>query len=161
MIVSDSVINKELYSELNYDAIKINWNKNPIKMDLFLSFLTVDVVKSNDNLGICNGWTEYENKSINLIISGGFVRESNCEYLDSIRYGKNLQNRYNNWCNPFYLFDILTVEGQRFFVEYYRNDIVELMSKLDNSIKFRESELQRLYDKKELIDQEFNKLLNL
>jgi hypothetical protein len=161
MILSDSAINKELYSKLSYDKIKINWNKNPIKMDMFLSFLTVEVVKSTDNLGICNGWTEYENKSINLIISGGFVREKQCEYLNSIRFGIKLQNPYNNWCNPFYIFDILTKEGQRFFVEYYRNDIVELMSKLDSSIAFKEKELHKMYDNKNIIDQEFNKLLKI
>lgn len=161
MILSDSAINKEFYSKLDYDKIKINWNKNPIKMDLFLSFLTVDVVKSNNNLGIRNGWTEYENKDISLIIRGGYVSEAKCEYLDRLQYGKNLQNPHNDFCNPFYLFDIFTKEGKRFFVEYYRNDMIEFMSKLDDIIKYKETELQKMYDNKETIDQEFNKLLNL
>ncbi|NCW12405.1 MAG: hypothetical protein EBV82_04425 [Chitinophagia bacterium] len=51
MILSDSAINKELYSKLKHDKIQINWNKNPIKMDLFLSFLTVDVTRSTTHLG--------------------------------------------------------------------------------------------------------------
>lgn len=126
-------INKEFYSKLSYDKIKINWNKNPIDMRIFLSFLTIDVIKSNDHLGVENGWTLYVNDELNLLILGGIINGK--EYLDSIQYKKNLSNSYNNFVNPFFLFDILSDNGKKFFIEYYSGDIKELLNSHKNKIQ--------------------------
>src|SRR5688572_9885530 len=98
------------YNKLQTDKIKIYWNKNPIRMDLFLSFLTVATERSQKHLGSDTGWTKHFNKECNLIVSGGIV--GNTEYLDSLEYGIKLSNPYNNYVNPFYLFDILTTKGK-------------------------------------------------
>jgi len=118
-------MNKELkavfYNKLQSDKIKINWNKNPIKMDLFISFLTIEVKRTYDHLGNDTGWTRLKNEDHKLIIGGGKV--NGIEYLDRLEYGVKLDNPYNNYVNPFYLFDILTKEGQSFFLDYYADDI--------------------------------------
>ena len=88
-------LNEEFYRKLDKALIKISFNKNPIKMDLFFSFLKIDVVKIKDHLGSSTGWTRYENSEISLIITGGIVKGVN--YLDHIEYGKNLENPYNNY----------------------------------------------------------------
>lgn len=113
-------LQKEFYSKLKSDKIKINWNKKPIKMDLFLSFLTVTVNESKDHLGSSTGWTRFENEEYKLIIGGGIIQG---HWLDSLQYGTKLDNPYNNYVNPFYLFNILSEEGKKFFVEYYKEDI--------------------------------------
>ena len=109
----------ELYKHLKDDKVKINWNKNPIRMDQFISFLTVELTRSRDHLGYENGWTLLENKD--LKIGGGIV--NGIEYLDRIQYGIKLSNPYNNYVSPFYLFDIMTDEGKAFFAEYYKDEI--------------------------------------
>lgn len=110
----------EILKKLPNDKIKINWNKNPIKMDQFISFLTVGLTRSKKHLGSDTGWTKLYGEN-NLEISGGIV--NGVEYLDSIKYKKNLHNGYNNFVSPFYLFEIMTDEGKDFFVEYYSDDI--------------------------------------
>jgi len=56
-------IKQSFYDKLQSDKIKINWNKNPIKMDLFLSFLTIPVVRSYEHyrqFDASNGWGKYK-----------------------------------------------------------------------------------------------------
>ena len=110
---------------LDPDKININWNKKPIKMNDFLKFLTVDTSKSTSHLGHDNGWTERVNKDIMLIIGGGII--NGIEYLDSLKYGKRMRCDCNDFVNPFYMFDIMTTEGKKFFYNYYKNDIKELI----------------------------------
>ena len=102
------------------DKIKINWNKNPIRMETFLSFLTVPVKRSFDHLGHDNGWTRLRGDN-DLVIRGGIVK--GVEYLDGLEYGSHLDNAWNNYINPFYIFDILNQEGKDFFFDYYADDI--------------------------------------
>lgn len=116
----------EYINKLTKKKIEINWNKNPIKMELFLSFLTVEVVKSNRHLGSDTGWTRYNGEN-NLQISGGVVR--GVEYLDTLKYKENLDNRWNDFVNPFHLFDILNNEGKKFFFDYYKEEIDILIEK--------------------------------
>ena len=128
----------KIISKLDYNKVNINWNKNPIKMDLFLSFLTIRMTRSRDHLGSTNGWTQLHNDEIQLVICGAFVRlnDVTTEMLDSIQYKKKLQNQYNNYCNPFYLFDIMNDEGKKFFLNYYKEDIDKLIAQQKNSIKY-------------------------
>jgi len=91
-----------------------------------MSFLKVPVVEIKDHLGSCSGWTRYENKEIGLVIMGGCVR--GVEYLDSIQYAKNPSNKYNNYVNPFFIFDLLTNDGRKFFANYYKNEILKIIS---------------------------------
>jgi hypothetical protein len=129
----DAVTDKLLYQKLPHEKLKINWNKNPIKMELFLSFLAVPVTRSYDHLGNCNGWTLLTNEERRLYIGGGFV--NGVEYLDSIKYGVKLQNQYNNYVNPFYCFELFNADGKKFFVEYYKEDIDQLIAEAESKIE--------------------------
>ena len=156
----EEIMNPELktcfYDKLQSDKIKINWNGNPIKMDVFLSFLTVAVERSYDHLGNTTGWTRLNNKEHKLIIGGGIV--GNVEYLDSIQYGVNLSNPHNNYVNPFYLFEILTQKGQAFFLQYYADDIDTIVSAENDSIAFQESGLKHRKKIMQAIEQEIELL---
>lgn len=136
-------MNKELkrffYDELQTDKIRINWNKQPIPMKMFLEFLTVEVERSHDHAGSTTGWTRLTNKDLKLTIGGGIV--GNTEYLDTLQFGTNLSNPYNNYVSPFYLFDILTKAGQEFFLEYYKAEIDLIVKKKQNIIQQKEKEL--------------------
>lgn len=111
--------------EIDTGKIKINSGR-PVKMGLFLSFLTVKTWRQEgDFSGSDCGWTEIFGDN-GLIIRGGIVRD--VEYLHSIQYGKNLGNPYNNFVNPFYIFDIMNVAGKRFFLDFYRDDIIGKIS---------------------------------
>lgn len=139
---------KEFYGKLPDDKIKINWNKNPIKIDKFLSFLTVKTTRSKDHLGSCNGWTLYENKELFLYVTGGIVNGN--EWLDNIQFGRNLANSYNNYVNPFYLWEIMTQEGLDFFLAYYDNEITKQIDELSNKIKSTKAtlyDLENFYNK--------------
>ena len=134
-------IMNQVLSQLKSDKIKINWNKNPIKMKEFLEFLTVDVKLVSEHLGSDMGWTKYIGDN-RLIISGGKVAKT--EYLDSIQYKNNLSNPYNNYVNPFFIFDILTLEGQKFFFDYYKEDICTIIEKQKSKIEQTEKKLADL-----------------
>lgn len=130
----------KFYKLLPADKIKINGNKAPIPMKLFLSFLTVKTQQQSDFLGSCTGWTQYTGDN-RLIITGGIVGGTN--YLDHILYGKNLNNQYNNFVNPFYLFDIMNEEGKKFFLEYYAAEIAGLKTEAENRTRRAKEELSR------------------
>lgn len=111
---------QRFFKHLDPDKIKLN-NSHRIKMDLFLSFLTVKTSIPDGNwFGKCTGWTNRLGDN-GLKITGGVV--GGVEYLQYIEYGERLDNPYNNYVNPFYLFDIMTDEGKRYFVELYKEDI--------------------------------------
>ncbi len=131
---------RRFYSQLDCDKIKINWNKNPIQMKLFLSFLTVETYKQREFLGSCTGWTQYTGDN-NLIINGGIV--SGIEYLENLIYGKNLDNQYNNYVNPFYLFPIMTDDGKKFFLDYYSKEIEALKNEASKKIEIAENNLAK------------------
>lgn len=140
--------NKKFYHDLDKDKIQINWNKNPIQMVKFLSFLTVETIRTNDRLGSGNGWTLFENKDLKLKIGGGIV--GGVEYLDTIEYGVKLANSYNNYVNPFYLFEIMNEDGKKFFFEYYQKEIDLLKTETIKYIKKLRKEIKEEID---LLDQ--------
>lgn len=133
---------KEFYGKLPDDKIKINWNKKPIKMEKFLSFLKVKTVRSKDHLGHCNGWTKHKNKELQLSVTGGIVNGS--EWLDHIQFGKNLANPYNNYVNPFYLWEIMSKDGLDFFLAYYDDEIKKRIDELSKKIKSTKANLDDL-----------------
>ena len=110
----------DFLGNLNRNKVGINLNKNPIDMGLFLSFLTVDVIRPVEVLGNEKERTQLIGDN-NLIIDGGVI--DGVEYIDELRYGKNMQSQYHNYVHPFYLFEIFNAEGKRFFLEYYADDI--------------------------------------
>jgi hypothetical protein len=122
---------KDLISELSNEKIKINWNKNPVPMSKFLSFIACEIEKQTGHIGESTGWTLYKGEN-NLTISGGIV--NGVEYLDSIQYGNKLHNRYNNYVNPLFLREILTKDGYSFFVDYYDDDIVKILNEADSDV---------------------------
>jgi len=127
------------YDKLDMDKIKINWNEKPIKMEIFLSFLLIKVNKTYDHLGSDNGWTCYKNDYINLKVGGGIV--NGIEYLDRIKFRKILSNPYNNYVNPFYLFDIMNEKGKSFFYDYYKNDIIKIIEEQKYKIEILEKNI--------------------
>lgn len=131
--------NNDFYAKLDADKVKINWNKKPITMDLFLSFLKVEVIRSYKHLGSDTGWTKLLNNDLKLIVCGGVV--NGVEYLNSIQYGMRQQNPYNNYCNPFYLFPIMTDSGKAFFLDYYMSDIEALIEKSKEKVEHLELQL--------------------
>lgn len=109
-----------------------------------MGFLTVPVEKSTDHLGSSTGWTQYNGEN-GLIVSGGWVR--GVEYLDSLQYGKKLSNPYNNYVNPFFLWDIFNDAGKAFFLDYYKGEIfaeLETQKALIQTTKNRLSSLKKL-----------------
>ena len=132
---------EKLIKKLKSDKIQINWNKNPIKMKEFLSFLTVEVDRCTDHLGYHTGWTQYRGGD-DLIIGGGIV--SSVEYLNNLRYKKNLDNPYNNYVNPFFLFEIMNEDGKKFFIDYYRDDILKIISQEQAKIELARKNLASL-----------------
>ena len=123
----------EFFHKLKSDKIKISWNKKPIPMDVFLAFLTVPTKRQTKFLGCDTGWTRFTGEN-DLEIGGGIV--AGVEYLDRILYGRHLDNPFNNYVNPFYLFDIMNDDGKRFFLEYYKDDILEILKVVDNKMKY-------------------------
>ena len=134
-----SPIKREFYDELKSDKIKINWNKKPIDMKLFLSFLTIEVKRSIDHLGASNGWTLLENHDLSLKVGGGYAHGK--EMLDSLQFGIKLSNSFNNYVNPFYLFGIFNNVGKRFFIDYYKEDIQGIVDIQKHSISVLKTQL--------------------
>lgn len=133
-------IHKDFYRKFSLNKIQINQNKNPIRMDLFLSFLTIETEISRDHLGSSNGWTQRFNTERNLIIGGGVVHGVN--YLDSLQYGNKLHNPYNNYVTPFQLFDIFTDEGKLFFIDYFKDEINKIIVSNKSDIENLKIELK-------------------
>ena len=146
---------KELYAKLDRDKIGIAFNSDPIRMELFMSFLKVPVIKIKDHLGSSTGWTRYENEEIGLIICGGICR---VEYLDSIQYAKNPSNKYNNYVNPFFIWDLLTNDGRKFFVNYYKNEILKIISDTKSALESANKNAITLNDLYDGIVKETNEL---
>lgn len=140
-------MNTELYSKLDYRKIQFYANPNPIDVNLFISFLTIPI----DRAGYVGEYTvQYQNLTHNLIIHAE-APTGKPVYLDSIQYKKRLCNAYNNYVNPFLLFDIMTEDGKKFFIDYYKDDINKLLDaknakflKLKAEAEHAESELKTL-----------------
>lgn len=139
---------ENLISKLSYDKFKIKyWNENLVRMDLFKSFITIELTASTNHLGASNGWTEYYNKEHKLIIHGGWFK--GVEWIDSIQYGKNLHNPYNNYCTALHLAPIMTKEGVEFFKEYYKPDITAQIIKAKDDISRFQDAVKSAKDKLE------------
>jgi len=131
---------EEFYGKLPAEKIRFSWNENPIRMDNFLKFLKVPTTRSYNHLGSDYRWTKLTNKELDLVISGG--RINNIEYLDTLQFGENLSNPYNNYVNPFYLWGIFTKEGKIYFCNYYEdgirkqiNDLFKEMNRIKKRLK--------------------------
>lgn len=122
---------------ISWEKIEMNWNKNPIKMKDFLVFLTVPVYQGKGHLGYENGWTKWYNDENKLCISGGIFK--GVEYLNSLQYKKNLDNPYNKFVNPFYLFEIMTDTGKKFFLDYYRDEIAKEINNAEKELALAQS----------------------
>ena len=152
-------LRQEFYRKLDYKKISINTSdKKRIKMDLFLSFLTIDVERSKRHLGSSNGWTKLTNKEHKLIVSGGVL--NGVEYLDSVQYGENLHNPYNNWVTPLNMFDILNKEGRAFFMDFYQTNIDKIIESSSNKIDRLKKELEHAKTLKREIINEVSMLQN-
>ena len=110
-------------------------------MDKFLQYLTVKTKLSRKNLGFDNGWRERHNESEKLVITGGIMR--GVEYLDTIEFGEKLQNPYNNYVNPFYLFPLMTSEGKAFFKEIYSDEIKNLIKAAEERVFEAKNQIER------------------
>lgn len=128
-------------------------------MKLFLSFLTVETEISTKHLGYSNGWTLRENKSIKLKIHGGIV--GGVVYLDAIEFGEKLSNRYNNYVNPFYIFEILNDAGKSFFINYYKEEINKLVKEQSDKVDYIKKSLNSESEKLINMESELNKLFSL
>ena len=122
------------YKNLDKEKYKlVSWNEKMIPMELFLSFITVPLERSQNHLGSYNGWTKLFNKEHALEISGGVYKGK--EWLADIQYGNRLGNAYNNYVNPFYLMDIMTNDGIAFFLDFYKEDIDKQQLELDKTVE--------------------------
>lgn len=146
-----------LIAKLPADKIKINWNNKPIPMELFLSFLTVEVERSEKHLGSDTGWTLHENKEHKLLIYGGNIDK---EYLDRIEYGYRLHNSYHNNVNPFYIFPILNTKGKIFFLNYYESDILDIIKEQGENIDRKKSDLLNQQKKLSYFKNQLNEMIN-
>ncbi len=134
-------MNAELFKKFPNRKIEINRTKNPIRMSLFLSFFNgIDFEISRDHLGSSNGWTRTFNNEHKIIITGGIA--DGVEWLDNIQYGTKLANSFNNYVNPFFLFDLFNEEGKEFFIDYYKDEINELIEDSIRGIKYSEKEIE-------------------
>ena len=124
-------MNEPAYKHLKISTIQLDGCKNPIPMEKFLQFLTVKT-KLSSRLRGNSGWRERYNESENLVITGGIMR--GVEYLNTIEFGEKLQNPYNNYVNPFYIFPLMTSEGKAFFKELYRDEIKKLIKGLNENV---------------------------
>lgn len=146
----DAATMRKYFSKFGYRKIEISGNKNPISMDKFLSFLLVNVKRRNDNLGYDNGWTQLTGSN-SLIIGGGWVNK--VEYLNSIQYKNGLDCSSHGYVNVFYIFDLLSDEGKKFFLDYYKEDIQKHFQSADEDLRKAEQVvLKAAQAKKELLE---------
>ncbi len=132
---------EDLYKQLSLNAIKIHGNKNPMPMTQFLEYLTVKTKISRSNLGRCNGWRERYNEEEKLVITGGV--KMGVEYLDSIEFGEKLQNRYNNYVTPFYIFHLMNSAGKSFFKKYYIEEVRSLVESAKENVVEATNQLKK------------------
>ena len=130
--ISTQLLNSDIIKKLP-DNYGINKTGGVIRMDQFLSFITVKLNKT-DGLGSDMGWSYRKNDTGSLIMQGGWYKE--VEWLDCIKYGKNLQNPYNNFVILFGIWDILNDNGRTFVLDYYKKDLEELIFAEEQSIVF-------------------------
>lgn len=123
---------RKLLSKDKYEFT--TWNKYLIPMDLFKSFITVPLKINKYFLGNYNGWTQCINEEHKLVIGGAVYH--GIHYLNHVQYGLKRDNPYNNYVNPFYLFDIMNDEGKKFFMDYYREDIEKILKDKKSDIEF-------------------------
>lgn len=129
-----------ILSDIPSKKIEIKWNKNPIPMEKFLSFLTVKAEFCKNFSGLDHYWTRHYGDN-GLVLSGGIL--SGIEYLDRIEYKEKLANKYNNFVNPFYLFEIMNDEGKQFFLDYYKDEIQQNIDKATKQRLEAEQKLQK------------------
>lgn len=151
-------MDNKFIKELDSDKYKITaWNKNLIPMDIFKSFLLVDIELIPKHLGSDTGWTLYKGDN-DLRINGGVFR--GVEYLESIQYGSKLDNPYNNFVNPFYIFGILNRAGRCFFMNFYKAEIDDLLNKKSNTVEILKAELESAIENRDLACKFFDSVVD-
>jgi hypothetical protein len=145
---------KKFCIEMPLDSIGVHMKNRQIRMDDFISFLSIDMERIKSGfLGDCTGWTRLENKDNGIIITGGIVK--GIEYLESIQREGNYHNNYNNYCTPLNILDLLTNCGVRYFIEYYEPEIRQIKKDLEDSISYHKQKQiddeKQLYEIKEYI----------
>jgi hypothetical protein len=131
-------LKEDFYSKLNGEKFKFTLiNENLIKMNLFLSFLTIPLTEPEH---ITRNYTRRRNDELGLILGGTVFFED--EFLGSIEFGDKLENKYNNFVSPFYIFHLLNKEGQAFFVNYYKEDIEKIIREQSSKITDLEEQLR-------------------
>ena len=93
-------------------------------------------------MGSDTGWTKLENEEMKLVICGGII--NNIEYLDSLQLGEKIANPYNNYINPFYLWEILSKKGLTFFHAYYKDEMEAEIARLSTKIEATKEKLFQL-----------------
>ena len=131
----------DFIKELDSDKIKLN-RPTRIEMSKFLSFLTVETYRPTGNwAGKDNGWTKVMGDN-GLEITGGIV--NGVEYLDSIQYGSNLQNPYNNYVNPIYLLMLMNDDGKKYFLKMYKEDIKKILEKYRYAVTLAQDKVSEI-----------------
>lgn len=151
-------MDNKFIKELDSDKYKITaWNKNLIPMDLLKSFLLVQIEKVKDHLGADTGWTLYKGDN-DLMIKGGVF--CGVEYLESIQYGNKLDNPYNNFVNPFYIFGIISRAGRCFFMNYYKAEIDALLNNKSNTVENLKAKVESAIENRDLAYKFFDSVVD-
>ena len=75
--------------------------------------------------------------------------------MDTIEYGHKMHNNYNNFVSPFFLFDIMTEQGKKFFIDYYSDDIKEEVSAAKDQMAELKARIDSLEKYKSCVEEFF------
>ncbi|MDP5205477.1 hypothetical protein ORI99_00230 [Alishewanella sp. SMS9] len=140
---------EDFKSKIKTETQMFRDKRGALTIEQFMSMLKPEVSVSDRSIS-CTNWTARKGDN-GLIICGGIINGT--DYLASLQYGIKLHNQYNNYVNPLYLEDILTIKGVKFFKNYYKDELTSLALHAESEAEHLRNKANKLDDySKSIID---------
>ena len=143
-----NTVQSALYDKFKTSYAFINKGDRAIPWLDMKSYIDFEVFEYKNCPGYDMGWRSYSNEKLKIEFRTGIV--NGVEYLDTVLL-YNPSMRMSVIKTPMNIFEHLTTEGKRFFINYYDKDY-------DSFVEEIEDKITQLTEEKELLTHHWKKL---
>lgn len=144
---------KVIDSTLNDVGKNFDYRKKEILFDRFKMFFDNTTFTLRDSY---MGWGTFDSDCGTLVVHTASF-DGGC-YLDNVRHTSKANNPYNNFVNAIAYWNMLNENGRKFFLDFYREDILKIKTQKQSKILNYHSQIDTLIEQLEDIEAEIKEL---